>query len=368
VTYTSEIRFATKPQIALEQIRAAHAAGIAPGVIVADAAYGNTTSFRDEITEMGLQYILCVQSNTTAWPPGEAPLPPRKRKNRLGRPRTALRRTAQHAPVALAELAAALPSQAFRTVTWREGTKTPLESRFAAVRVRPAHRDTLRSTARDEEWLLIEWPTGEAAPTEVLAFKSADVNDARRACEVRSISLAHRTRLPGIKRRTGPGSLRRSKLARLSPPCDAVHRSVRIPDRRTRRFFPQWNSPRSLAAISHTHRFPTTRIFRCALNVMFPRRSLLAALSSSPHLRQSLPVAQPVCNRDLRKVLLFSAFYDTLDLSTPEKKGARHITCRARMGLRLNAYFLRSKRSASITLVHAATKSRVNFPCESVEA
>ncbi len=164
MTYTSEIRFATKPQIALEQIRAAHAAGIAPGVIVADAAYGNTTSFRDEITEMGLQYILCVQSNTTAWPPGEAPLPPRKRKNRLGRPRTALRRTAQHAPVALAELAAALPSQAFRTVTWREGTKTPLESRFAAVRVRPAHRDTLRSTARDEEWLLIEWPTGEAAP------------------------------------------------------------------------------------------------------------------------------------------------------------------------------------------------------------
>jgi len=160
----SEIHFATKPQIALEQIRAAHAAGIAPGVIVADAAYGNTTIFRDEIAEMGLQYILCVQSNTTAWPPGEAPLPPRKRKNRLGRPRTALRRTAQHAPVALAELAAALPSQAFRTVTWREGTNTPLESRFAAVRVRPAHRDTLRSTARDEEWLLIEWPTREAAP------------------------------------------------------------------------------------------------------------------------------------------------------------------------------------------------------------
>jgi len=153
-----------------------------------------------------------------------------------------------------------------------------------------------------------------SGPTEVLAFKSADVNDARRACGVRSISVAHRTRLPGIKRRTGPGSLRRSKLARLSPPCDAVHRSLRIPDRRTRRFFPQWNSPRSLAAISHTHRFPTTRIFRCALNVMFPRRSLLAALSLSPHLRQSLRVAQPVCNRDLRKVFLFSAFYDTVVL------------------------------------------------------
>jgi len=50
------------------------------------------------------------------------------------------------------------------------------------------------------------------------------------------------------------------------------------------------------------------------LNVMFPRRSLLAALSLSPHLRQSLRVAQPVCNRDLRKVFYFSAFYDTVVL------------------------------------------------------
>jgi len=166
-----------------------------------------------------------------------------------------------------------------------------------------------------------------SGPTEVLAFKSADVNDARRACGVRSISVAHRTRLPGIKRRTGPGSLRRSKLARLSPPCDAVHRSLRIPDRRTRRFFPQWNSPRSLAAISHTHRFPTTRIFRCALNVMFPRRSLLAALSLSPHLRQSLRVAQPVCNRDLRKVFYSSAFYDTVVLGTNREKVEREWAC-----------------------------------------
>lgn len=159
-----EIRFATKPQIALAQIRAARAAGVIPGVIVADAAYGNNTVFRDEITEMGLQYIVSVQSSTTVWRTGEAPLPPRRRKAGPGRQATLLRRTARHAPIALAELAAELPSRAFRTITWRQGTQAPLESRFAAVRVRPAHRDTLRSTARDEEWLLIEWPKGEAAP------------------------------------------------------------------------------------------------------------------------------------------------------------------------------------------------------------
>jgi len=39
-----------------------------------------------------------------------------------------------------------------------------MRSRFAAVRVRPAHRDDWQSTPRPEEWLLIEWPRGAAAP------------------------------------------------------------------------------------------------------------------------------------------------------------------------------------------------------------
>ncbi len=48
---------------------------------------------------------------------------------------------------------------------WREGGNAPLASRFAAVRVRPAHRDCNRSIPRPEEWCLIEWPTGEKEPT-----------------------------------------------------------------------------------------------------------------------------------------------------------------------------------------------------------
>jgi len=61
-------------------------------------------------------------------------------------------------------LAQHLPAQAWRTVTWRAGTRGAMRSRFAAVRVRPAHRDDWRSTPRLEEWLLIEWPRGDAAP------------------------------------------------------------------------------------------------------------------------------------------------------------------------------------------------------------
>ena len=50
-------------------------------------------------------------------------------------------------------------------MTWREGTAGARASRFAAVRVRPAHRDTGRAGPRAAEWLLIEWPEGEPEPT-----------------------------------------------------------------------------------------------------------------------------------------------------------------------------------------------------------
>ena len=63
------------------------------------------------------------------------------------------------------DLAVSLPARTWRHVTWREGTRAELTSRFAALRVRPAHRDTLRSEPWPEEWLLIEWPAGADEPT-----------------------------------------------------------------------------------------------------------------------------------------------------------------------------------------------------------
>ena len=39
-----------------------------------------------------------------------------------------------------------------------------MRSRFAAVRVRPAHRDYRKAEPHTEEWLLMEWPKGEAEP------------------------------------------------------------------------------------------------------------------------------------------------------------------------------------------------------------
>jgi hypothetical protein len=76
-----------------------------------------------------------------------------------------LRRDEQHQPISVKAFALSLPAETWQTITWREGTADWLSSRFARQRVRPAHRDTLLTEPRAEEWLLIEWPQGEAEPT-----------------------------------------------------------------------------------------------------------------------------------------------------------------------------------------------------------
>jgi SRSO17 transposase len=159
-----EIGFQTKPEIALQQIRAAVDRELPKAPVLADAAYGNDTKFREGVTELGLLYVVGIQSSVSVWPPGQAPLPKRKWKG-IGRPTKLLRRDSRHAPISIGELAMSLPFSAWKTVRWREGTRKPLRSRFAALRIRPAHRDYWSSEPRPEEWLLIEWPKQEAEPT-----------------------------------------------------------------------------------------------------------------------------------------------------------------------------------------------------------
>jgi SRSO17 transposase len=159
-----EVEFQTKPEIALDQIRAAVEADVPCGVVLADAAYGINTEFRDALTELKLQYVVGVQSSLTVWEPGKQPLPAKPR-GKMGRPPRLLQRTAEHHPVSVKQLATNLPSSAFKEVTWREGTDHKLRSRFAAVRVRPGHRDYEKAEPHTEQWLLIEWPRSESEPT-----------------------------------------------------------------------------------------------------------------------------------------------------------------------------------------------------------
>jgi SRSO17 transposase len=160
-----EIGFQTKPEIALDQIRAACAAGLPRGVVLMDAGYGAHSDLRTAVTALGLPYVAGILSSTTVWASGTGPLPPKVWVPGHGRPTKRLRRDAEHQPVKVKDLAFSLPAKAWRTITWREGTNVPLRSRFARLRVRIARRDFDRSEPWPEEWLLIEWPKGEEEPT-----------------------------------------------------------------------------------------------------------------------------------------------------------------------------------------------------------
>lgn len=159
-----DVTFLRKWQIALEEIDLLLEEDLPPAPVVADSGYGDVTAFRDGLTKRGFSYAVGIKGETTLWPPGQEPLPPKGYAGR-GRPPTRVRRDARHQPIPAKELAGLLPKRAWKAVRWREGTKGTLTSRFAALRVRPAHRDELRREARPLEWLLMEWPTGEDKPT-----------------------------------------------------------------------------------------------------------------------------------------------------------------------------------------------------------
>jgi SRSO17 transposase len=167
-----DIAFATKGELAWAQIEAALAAGTPRGPVLMDAGYGDDAALRDRLSAHGLLYAVGIKSATALWW-GEYQPAPVPVQQGGGRRRTRVMRDEAHQPIGVRELALALPSASYRTITWREGTNAPLSSRFARVRCRAAHADR----AREEEWLLIEWPKGEAEPTRYfLSTLAADIS------------------------------------------------------------------------------------------------------------------------------------------------------------------------------------------------
>jgi SRSO17 transposase len=203
------ITFKTKPQIALDQIRAALAAGVAQGALLMDGSYGSNIALRTEVSALGLSYLAAIVPTV---------------KVRKAADRDAPR-------VSVKELALSLPKHAWRTITWREGTNDRLRSRFARVPVRVA---PIRGAAgRAEETLLIERPQGAAEPTKYWLSTLKKNTSFRRLGRPCQNALAHRTRLPGAQARNRAWALRGARMAGVSSSRYAVHRSLWIPDLRT---------------------------------------------------------------------------------------------------------------------------------------
>ncbi len=158
-----EVGFATKTEMALQQLESLLAEGAPRYCVLADAGYGVDQSFRARLTDLGLSYVVGITSAVVVWPPGIEPLPPARYRG-MGRPPVMPRRTRARQPVSVKQLAHALPAEAFQTIGWREGSNQALSGRFAAVRVRHAGGNSGKARLRPEQWLLIEWPADDADP------------------------------------------------------------------------------------------------------------------------------------------------------------------------------------------------------------
>jgi SRSO17 transposase len=127
------IGYRPKWKVALDEIDRVLASSTRFGCVLADAEYGKAAEFRAGLDERQLSFAVGILPTQKVYP-ADVTLPYPKRKA-TGRPR---KHPVPSVPsVAAAELIEGQP-EAFRTVSWRTGTKGPLRAEFAARRVRVA--------------------------------------------------------------------------------------------------------------------------------------------------------------------------------------------------------------------------------------
>jgi len=165
VKLPKEVVYRSQSELALELIDQMLRWEVPRMPVVADSAYGNSFDFREQLRQRHLSYVLAVEPSTVVWTqdPNAIPLPP---SAPTGRPRRYPPLEATPAPQDLTTVARQLPAAAWKKVTWRAGTRGPQRSRFAKLKVWAAHGWRAQEhPERVAEWLLIEWPEGEAEPT-----------------------------------------------------------------------------------------------------------------------------------------------------------------------------------------------------------
>jgi SRSO17 transposase len=151
---------------------------------VADSGYGDITTLRRALHRFHLPYALGISSTLTVFlgTPAIQPPPP-VHGPRQRRPRATLIHP-EDTPLAVSVVAAALPSDAWRPITWQHGHNPPRSARCAALRVTPAQEWRYGRLA-PEIWLLCERPDDGADE------KYSFINLPRRTALARLVALAH---------------------------------------------------------------------------------------------------------------------------------------------------------------------------------
>ncbi len=147
------VAFETKWRQALRLVRQVRAAGFTLTAVLADAEFGDVTTFRAALHRLRVPYALGISSHLTVFTTRPRVQPPAA--NRRGRPRTRLQMRAAVWPIAVRHVAATMPATAWRRIAWRNGRQPRRVAQFAAVRVTPAH-EWRQARLAPEVWLLCE--------------------------------------------------------------------------------------------------------------------------------------------------------------------------------------------------------------------
>lgn len=156
------VGYQPKWQMALTMVRRAVANGFR-GVVLADSLFGTVTEFREELARDGRTYCVGVDS-TLKVIAADADLGPVPTSSGPGRPPTRPSKVRAGAKSPSVRQWAVDRAADFRPVTWRKGTKGKMTGRFAAWRVRPAHKLSAGKEPLAACWLLVEWPEAAAQP------------------------------------------------------------------------------------------------------------------------------------------------------------------------------------------------------------
>lgn len=197
-----DINFATKPQIALSQIKRMLDAGQDKKLVVADNGYGKAHHFRQQLEQWGLRYMVGVQSKAFVWRQGQGPVPPEPRKGKVGRPQVRWQLD-EHKPISVLELARELGPEQWHQVKLSAGRHQEQTVRMAAVRVHDAHGYSNGAPAGEEQWLLIEWPAQDEEPRHYWLSNMAANTDIRRLTAVAFIRWRVERNYQDLKQEVG---------------------------------------------------------------------------------------------------------------------------------------------------------------------
>ena len=211
VDVPDDIAFQPKWRIALDEVRRLKKGGVRFGTVLADAGYGVCADFRRGLSEEDLLWAVGIISEQKLYPVNARSRMPRDPK--VGRPRK--RQIPPHARRSAKDIVAQRGEEAWKRISWRDGTKGPLAAEFIAVRVRAA--DGPESNARvhlpgDEAWLVAERrTTGELKyhltnhPPNTSLKRLASAIKARWSCEQAHQQLKEELGLDHFEGRTWRG-------------------------------------------------------------------------------------------------------------------------------------------------------------------